>query len=383
MRTCLVVVLLFTIIMTSTSFAQKLEEPEIFTDILTLERTIGGESSELSGEFILVRPRSMDVSPAGDIVVFDENRLKVYSTDGSGSNVFGGLGDGPGEFSRLSQHFVGPTGMVTVLDLTGIKMDEWHLSLQNNPNKSYNVFDNKGEFIYKRRIGNGLHFEDNFSEAENIQFVSMNRLYAISKTEMIYEVFLSKYLSPQLLNRVIIYENNSECIEIFKGDGFFNPSDMSGAFRINNLLWEVTPDNRIVYINTLEDRLEPDGESEYFIHINEIGKDNNRIIRYIYVPIPDNNERTNKYKTKKYNPAAEWLKVDGRYAFVFTFKANHNDPILTDVFDINTGEYLSSVYFPFVPACIRNGLAYEFYPGTSRNYAYISIYRIDPSVYGK
>ena len=81
-------------------------------DILTLELSFG--SDNVPEDFMLVRPRGLAVDNNGDIMVIDEDYVKVYSSEGKPTALLGGQGEGPGEFNRVSDIWYSPNGYYTV-----------------------------------------------------------------------------------------------------------------------------------------------------------------------------------------------------------------------------------------------------------------------------
>jgi hypothetical protein len=86
-----------------------------------------------------------------------------------------------------------------------------------------------------------------------------------------------------------------------------------------------------------------------------------------------------------YHPPIQNLKTDGTLIFAFTQQTNKEGQILTDVFDAQTKEYKTSVYFPFIPTVIKNSYAYKFnnYRNDKSLYPQVEKYAVDPKVYKK
>lgn len=83
-------------------------------DIITLELTFGAEN--VSEDFLLVRPwyQGIAIDLAGDVLVVDEDFIKVFDSAGNEQKLLGGPGEGPGEFSRARNIWMSPEGYYTV-----------------------------------------------------------------------------------------------------------------------------------------------------------------------------------------------------------------------------------------------------------------------------
>jgi hypothetical protein len=94
------------------------------------------------------------------------------------------------------------------------------------------------------------------------------------------------------------------------------------------------------------------------------------------------NEQILKYG---YHPPIQRLKTDGTLIFAFTQQTNKEGQILTDIFDAQTKEYKTSVYFPFIPTVIKNSYAYKFnnYRSDKSLYPQVEKYAVDPKAYKK
>ena len=82
----------------SSDFIDDQGKNEILSDVLQLELTFGDK--DLPDEYLLARPGGIAVNDNGDILVVDENRVKVYSNNGREKSIIGGPGEGPGYFER-------------------------------------------------------------------------------------------------------------------------------------------------------------------------------------------------------------------------------------------------------------------------------------------
>ena len=86
-------------------------------------------------------------------------------------------------------------------------------------------------------------------------------------------------------------------------------------------------------------------------------------------------------RKERYTAGLQEILVDGEFVFAFTFKKNDEEEFLTDVFNIKTGEYISSAYFSGVPNLIKDGYAYYMNPGSQDEFPKIEKFKIEPAVY--
>ncbi|KPK92248.1 hypothetical protein AMJ80_06760, partial [bacterium SM23_31] len=388
------------------------EEQKILTDVLTLEMTIGGEDDPHKDEFLLVSPKLMDVSYEGDILIPDEGKIKVYDDKGNEKTIIGRIGQGPAEFKLLHSPFLSPTGYLIVADVSGRKWSSFHYSGDSKLVHSYNLFSPDYSFIEKRRFDNSLRIDDylktkNVSRG-NVKYI--RRIYALSEYEKVYEIEI--VLGSLLLSRlpffnapssiVILYENAETVIPLVETRFIASPNDYNSYFELGQLHWELMPDRRIMYLNTDEDIYNIQTGSFYTVHTLSLdGLEDKKITRqFSTIEFPEsktNREEYSKnesfrqreerevkaYREKKYYASVDWVKIDGNYAFMFTYTQNDKEEILTDVFDLKAGKYITSVYFPFVPIVIRDGYAYYLQWSGGYTFAEVRKYKIDPAVYGK
>jgi len=127
-----------------------------------LDKVIGGEYSDLTDDYILVSPNNICINQNGDLLVPDEIKIKVFDNNGKPKTIFGGKGQGPGEFSGTPLINVGPSGFITAFEFGGMYA---YLTL----------FSPDFKFIYKKRLMN-FNLLDSYLESEGfsldkLQFV--------------------------------------------------------------------------------------------------------------------------------------------------------------------------------------------------------------------
>ena len=392
-------------------------EIEPLTDVLTLELSFGDEKTISKNEFLLARPSMMNVSYKGDILISDEDRIKVFDENGNEKKIFGGVGQGPGEFSRGHAPYLGPEGYLIVVDASFSGRSSGTYYSGSRLDDFYNLFSPDYTFIKKERFGNSIRMEEYLKTKDlNVENVyNIRKIIAINTTEKVYEIAMKDKLTGSDITNysVILYENADAVVPLLQTrliDIF--PTGISLPKRLGELHWELLPDRRVIYLDANEDTYKKRTGSFYTIHLLSLDGSEVKQITHKFTPVeyPESLKNPPKYeraidpeykgvfessqkrreqkaqaiRDKKYYPSIERMKIDGSYAFMFTYNENSDEEILTDVFDLEAGKYITSVYFPFIPADIKDGYAYkisDYYQ--TKEFPEIEKYRIDPAVYGK
>ena len=373
-------------------------------DILNLEYQLTDEN--LSDEYLIVKPLDITVDREDNLYVLDESKIKVYDSSGAEKAIIGGPGQGPGElmYDQYSQGSVAvsPGGVITVMDKTGFHIFgtdhkfRTRISLNNNP-----VFEE-----YKKRLEVKYGFFPDYAVAldgDNLlisiranrkvpgkdYYVQSNMLEILANDEL---VNIADYLPDSKDNLIVGMTSGSD--EVY----------MSPVSILNFLQVEIISDNKFVYANCLYDTEidKVNNTGTYTIHIRDILTDKTERIIHEFDPVnvkedvnsgkykDDNLERLRKTSEQvDFYPALSALRYDSGMIFAFRYSGqvwNYKDDVpveyLTDVFDAETGKYLHSVGFPFIPVVIKNGFAYRIKRATNE-IPIIEKYKIDPAVYGK
>ncbi|KPK89290.1 hypothetical protein AMJ80_09990 [bacterium SM23_31] len=404
---------------------QTTEIQPLLTDVLTLELSIG-EISGLKDDFILVNPQYLDVNFAGDILVLDESRIKVYEKSGKGKKIVGRPGQGPGEFETGPLFFLSPEGFVTVVDHAKSPKLTLHSILSSSGFESYyNLFSPNYNFIEKKKIKNKVilseYLKTKYPDSNNTYYIA--GIFTISDTDKVYEVIVKNgsLLSDVRYNRLLLYDN-SKAIDLIKESihlefgvaisekGNINPQPIGGIY------WGLITGRKIMYVNTEEDRhIEPSG-SFYTVHVLSLDTFEEQEIIHSFTPVilPENvkkrkfsmpsksdlrkmrrstqqmftrmeevyNFLINDIKSRQFYPSICGLRIDRDYAFLFLNDGKDRKEKLADVIDLDTMKHVTLAEFPFIPASIKNVYVYEI-AQDEEGFSEIRKYRIDPAVYGK
>ena len=370
-------------------------------DVFSLEWVFGGEYDTHEDEYLLAQPRGIAVNNNNDILISDEYRIKIFDKDGNEKKIFGRQGQGPGEFSDIPRIYISPTGYLTVREMGGIYT---YVSL----------FAPDFSYIEKKKIENNIRIEEylkskNF-DSNDLQFIARYR--ALNTTEKVYEAELSRQErgSEITVYAVILYENADSFFQLLfckKPGTIAYSSGSAGSPSLGDIHWELMPNRRLLYINTDEDVHNEQTGSLYTFHIVSLDTFEDKKITHQFTPekfsessTKPRTQRINPItgkpmgeskslkalreamKDKKYMASVGDIKVDQNYVFVFTYLKNDSDETYTDVFDIDSGIYVKSAYFPFVPNVIKNGYAYRL-AYDKDGFAEIRKYKVNPAVYGK
>jgi len=384
----------------------KTVEMQPLTDVLTLELSFGDEKTIEKDEFLLAFPLYHTVADNGDIIVTDEGCLKVYDNDGKPKQIVGRSGQGPGEFLESPRAYVMENGNISVSEMNAGRLSIFY------PDYSFHEtmnFDNN--ILYK-----------NMSEENGWSYMSFERLYAFSSNDIL--IFTVAFESES------IYEKKSYSLLLHQQDEKINTIVKSlneniiylgwapfSFFEKGMLVYTLLPGRKIAYSETHKDKVLENGIWYYVIHIYNLDSQERTKIMQQYTPvdIPDNVIHP-EYK-KGYNldrivarglnpdgsdsftrrdrdkirakyleelevyPAIREIFSDKNLLFAKTYKYVKGKGYVYEIFNIETGSYLRSAYFPFDPV-IKNGYAYKR-ARSEEGFSIIEKYRIDPAVYGK
>ena len=378
---------------------------DVNMELLSLEWTIGGENDQHKEEFLLVKPRFMNVNHQGDILVADEFRIKVFDNNGDEKKIVGRVGLGPAEFSRSHVPYLGPEGYLIVVDDVSTAFSSDFYKSRSELSNYYNLFTPDYTFIEKKRFVMGLRLEE-YLQKENIDskyFVKIAKIIPLSKAEKVYEIELEDQQPDADIKyyAVILYENADTIIPLLYTKLTESPNVLT-PYPLGELHWELLHNRKVIYVDSNEDTYNEQTGSFYTIHLLSLdGQEEKQIIReFTPVEYPESlthpqigkgasesfrrrmEQRAKAYRDKMYNPSIQRMKVDGNYAFMFTYVKNDDNAILTDVLDLEAGKYVTSVYFQFIPAVIKSGYAY-YITTDEKGFAEIMKYKINPAVYEK
>ncbi len=328
------------------------QENQIITDFLKLRTSFGDKN--IPEEFLLAEPQGLTIMPNGNILVCDECRLKVFDKNGNPVRIVGEKGQGPGEFETVGNPLLTSDGLLSVFASYSY----------------YNIFDTELNYLYRLnpQLENRYKgvFKKFFRLTPKIQY-----LYTYINSE---RIILFDSMGHKKYQYTIVHETADNIKVIHSANANVYITDERGKLtyvpRQGNLLMELLPDRRIVYIHTGNDKELDDGDYYYKLTISTYNGESKTTIKNKYNPIEFSDDfidaRTemssvvgNFLRKFPYYPTLQEIKVDGNTIFAFTFTTNKNEEILTDIFDAVTGNYLRSAYFPFIPYLIKDGVAYH------------------------
>jgi len=385
-------------------YAQTANMQEPLTNVLTLEISFGDEKTIDKDDFLLVWPEIITVKNSGDILVLDENRVKVYNDKCKEKTLIGRLGRGPGEFENPS-FYLGPEGHLIVVDHYQSQSTVEYFYSFCRLDAYYNLFSPDYKFIEKKRFENSLRVEEYLKTKElNVKYIHhIAKIISINADEKVYEIALKNQLTGSDMKNyaVILYENDDTVVPLLQ-TRLINPANIFFVpYPLGELHWELLPNSKVIYLDANEDTYEEQAGSLYTIHFISLDGSKVKQIKHTFTPVeypesltkPDEGYKDSPSyewrkqlakacKEKKFYPSIQRMKIDGNYASLFTYVKNVDEEILTDVFDLEAGKYITSVYFPFIPADMENGYAYRI-GRNEEDFSIIQKYKIDPAVYGK
>ncbi len=370
-------------------------------DIITLELTFGAEN--VSEDFMLVRPsyQGIALDLAGDVLVVDEDFIKVFDSAGNEQKLLGGPGEGPGEFSRVRDIWMSPEGYYTVFGgQFGFTANYFQ------PDHSY---IERVNYMSTRPFMGIMDANDLIPERPEF-------IFCLGEAERIYSIGgRDKDRNNRQRKEIYLFYETADTLRVIAHhpqSNYVSGPPRTGAYGWDNLgklLFAPLPGQRIVYLHSWHDSERTPDICTYRLRILDLRtmEESHIVQEYEQEEIvweppeydeefkernPDQWERTQQLNKvaeeflaeRQYKASLIRLHTDGRYIFAFTNTENDSGHVKVDVFDGDRIEYLCSAWFPFSGGLfIRDGYLYRvnsFY--AEETYPVIEKHRIDSRVYG-
>ncbi|KPK91595.1 hypothetical protein AMJ80_07235 [bacterium SM23_31] len=363
-------------------------EMQPLTDVLTLELSFGDESTISKEEYLLAKPRSIAVNDSGDIFVLDEDRVKVFYSNGKEKAIIGRPGPGPGEFQNPTNIIIGKSGYLLVTEMSDkfnifspdYKFVRWINIKQHPPyrqimkkndwssSRAYYVYsyDDNTRVIYFRTHKSNA--DGNFESGSALIYETPDTVHTLVYSPAAGQIFA---------------DNRSETVP-YQGDFLFG----------------ILNKNRIVFTDTAIDKYSEDDKSYYILHIISLDdlKSTEISLTYKKVELPESRREVpgfvyfrskaigDKYteiiSNTKYWPPIRKVITDRNFIFIYTYQKNDEGEYFINIFDIDKNKHICSVYMPVIPNIIKNGYLYRIGENEEGFYV-IEKYKIAPAVYGK
>ena len=383
-------------------YAQTAKMQQPLTDVLTLVLTIGGEEviyEKSQEEFYLNKPNIIAVNDANDILVLDENRIKVFGEYGNPKKIVGRPGQGPGEFFGAHSLWISPEGYIAVRG--GF---QYYI---------YSSFTPDYKFIEMTSLRSNAPYQT-LIEKQNMRVDEPELIITLNETDRLYKVIAQQLEEDKVKEDfVFLIYQTEDAVDVLAKYARSNViryeilSDR-GKPHFGSLAAAMLTNNRVVYTHTFHETQIDENHANYRLFVLSLDNLKKITITHPFNPmvfikkedpsIKRMSERSplpaelykglqqkiyDVYDERKYKSPLQSLMTDRNYIFAFTFEKNKEEEIFTDIFNADTGKYLGSAYFPFLPMAIKNGYAYNLKKTTDTEFAEIKKYRIDPAVYGK
>lgn len=377
--------------------AETLAEP--LDNVLTLELVFGAE--DLDAAYVLARPspECVGIDIEGNILVVDEEYVKVFGPNGSPKRLLGGSGEGPGEFSQPRIIWMGAEGYFSVLD--GMAVHHFR------PDHS---------FIERTTIMMSDVFQE-VMEAEHLIPQGPESVYSFGESERVYAID-TRDADRQNRSRkeVYLFYQDSDSLRVlthYPQSNFVAGPPRGGTITSGvwgRLLVAPLPGKRIVYLHSYHDtEISGEGGASYRLTILDLDAMRQRHIDHhdpAYTPVetswepmtfpeeyreqnPDHWRRTQELNRlveefvaeRQYNCPVSRLYSDDDFIFVFTNTRNDSSDVKVDVFNAERG-YLRSAWFSAGFGYIRGGYLCKvsnYFSG--EEFPQIEKYRINQRVY--
>ena len=355
------------------------------TTLLILESTIGNDDKNvLNKDFLLAAPYDIGVKNNGDIIVFDEERIKIFDNKGKPKKIVGRPGKGPEEFSDNQIIFINNNECIITYPLNGLY-------------DYYSVFSPEYKFLYKKRIDNDPVFKRYINLTDEFTDI---KFLIYDNNEKLFEIETFNHLMNIRTYR-LIYENNEGSSVLYEVSiPYFNSS-------ITGLVYFCSSNNNIVeYINNCEDEYLNENKGYYRLHLFNIREKKDTYFKKEFIPeqldieniisrLEVIQQRTNINNTniknelklllekQRYRRAIRCgIMADSKYIYILPLSDLKKGKMPIDIFDIEAKIFLNTIQVPVEPRYIKNGYIYTITEG-KEGFPIIQKYKIHPSVYGK
>ena len=364
-------------------------------NVFTLELSFGDK--DVPSEYLLANPQlSAAVNNAGDIYIFDEYKVKVFDKNGKPKAIFGGRGEGPGEFMSFMGLRISPTGFLTITELQSCSIfspaNKFIVKNRYSSSAVFNTLKNEYKFSY-RPVGLGS-ISDIVALSDKVFIIAGNNVTLDNYNEAGEYYDYLFYADKDIVTVIAKYRNVNT---------FMWEQGRMGIGLVGGFCFAVLPDSRILYTHTCHDVKYTSNTAQLTFHIISPEKNmkSEFVITYKPEAIPESviesqtpskireeqkkmyNDIVNMLKQKKYRPLFLNMKSDSVFLFL-RYRSSDNKMSLIKVIDAETGKEVSNFIQPsdFYLDTIKNG--YGYLSTTPKDgYPIVEKYRIDPRVYGK
>ncbi|MFC1554329.1 hypothetical protein ACFL7D_06825 [candidate division KSB1 bacterium] len=364
------------------------------------------------------RTNILAVFKNGDVLIPDGDKVKIFN--------FMMINEKSLDNSDLTNRENNPYSgrkvnyQVTVGPLGYVCVSEAQLNIIGINNRYMNVYDHEYRHLDTENIRNNQYLTGLIEELElDPDNFGIRKMIIINENKRVYLIDALKQVDYQQYGifELLLYEDKNTIELLYQGIKFGNISTARLTNYVEGIIdlqFEVLDNGFIVYSHPHYDNKINEVGAEYILHIFDTRRKRAEQIIHKYDPV-ENPSPADKHigglilreehkdlkiddivsvdrliKQDKLPPFSRII-ADGDFLFVILNNKNKTGEHLTDIFDMSSGKYLRSVYFPprfaeqYFPegdSTIQNGFAYllEYSPSKSPE---LILYRINPPVYRK
>jgi len=381
-------------------------EQSAMSSELTFVRSFGGDDF-LPDKYLLENAGDISVDDKNNIFIVDEGKIKVFDENGKNVDIIEKPFDfqwfefeyvfwkmvGKSVDKYIGQVTIGPTGIMAF-------MYDPDRAFEKKDHNCFYLFDKNHNFlkkVLKDKIDKGKVFSGS---------TLYPKVIALSKDEYIGMEYTPKMEGYYNVSneKVKHYKKNKDIlicsIDRVVGITIKSSGHTSGGTAHTGLgiLWDVSADGNVIYINTQDDISYQDSTGVYTLRIYNPKTGERTVLHhpftYTFPDIPPETKALRMQSEagvleleleKKYNYAnyITNLFTDGTTLFVligpiFTDK----NVFVVDVFDVKTKTYLRTIHLPRnYEFFIKNGYYYIEEPVPNLRAQLVNKYKIDPAVY--
>jgi len=297
-------------------------------NVFTLELQFGDK--DVPSEYLLAQPYRIAVNDAGDIYVFDEYKVKVFDKNGKPKKIFGGQGQGPGEFYEFpTNFFISPTGWLTVSE-----------------SQSYSIFSPANKFVDKIRYSSIPAFNSLKNDYKiNLGSIAFNaKIFALNEKECIIHGNTATTENYNEENEYYdyLFHTNADKLSVltkYRDVATFTYKIQRGGgsrrvAMLGGLWYAIISSSKILYTHTFHDVKFSTNTAQLTFHIVSLASNAKSEFSVAYKPevIPDSVIKSyntssdaqkdmykrieNAFKQRKYMPLFTVMRSDGIYIFL-------------------------------------------------------------------
>ncbi len=376
-------------------------EVEVFPPLENVHSLLPAfEWDDVHEDYILVRPGGLAVDRNKEILILDEDYLKVFDLDGNPLRLMGGPGSGPGEFERVRSLWYSPDAYYTVFGGTF----------------GFTAHFFRPDHSYIERVNHmSSPLYQDLMQAQDLRPQRPEVVLNLNETDRIYSID-SQHIDREQRNfqKVFLFHDSPDSLRLIveyrQTNMVWGERMGSSTPTLGHLLLIALPRGRIAYTHTWHDQSSGEERSIYTIHVLDPVTGDGYTIEHPFVPIEHDykiRELDEEYRARNPEQARDMVEVSRMLKerhdehmflaplsnllisedYLLAYHARNRGDYQegeeylfhVDIFEIENGQYVNSAMLPY-GNFIHDGILYglTFSPDEGSTVKRISI---DPVIY--